>query len=359
MTNEAVRVLVTGSSGFLGSNILLALLDRHPEWHISALDIKPPRPELRPRLDRVFEVDIRSASNVHGVFSADYLPGLIVHTAGIIPARGLRYSTHQADWEKVKAINYDGTRNVLDAALAAGCRRFVYTSSCTVVADDLDHDYHHMDERVPLGLPTLHYGRSKGMAEQYVLDPAHQEKGLLACALRPTTIIGEDDIAVIGVMHDLIAKRETSFVVGDGDNIYDFMYISNAVDAHVLAVENLLSSATAAGHAFFISNAEPCYFWDFLAFVWAQFGHYPAYRVRIPGGLAWFVAVTLEGLTWLTGTASTLDRNSVKDGIRTSYSNIEKAREILGFEPEVGLAEGVRRSCEVCSVKCNPLWSSC
>ena len=338
-------ILVTGGSGFLGGGIVESLLKKHPEWRISVLDIHPPPASIAKRVCQFIPCDITSAESVNNAF-VDYSPYLVVHTAGIVPARKFRYSTKRKDWERVKAINYDGTIHVLDAAMASGCRRFVYTSSCTAVIDDLDHDYFYMDESVPIGLATLHYGKSKGMAETYVLSPKHAEEGLIACALRPSTIIGPDDVAVIGLIHDLIAKGETTFIVGDGDNFYDFMYIDNAALAHVLAVENLLSTKTAAGQAFFISNQEPVYFWDFMAAIWAEFGHVPKYRIHIPTSIAWLAGYALEWMTWFTGGASTLDRGSVKDGVRTHFSNNDKAIRILGYQPVVGLAEGVRLSCD-------------
>lgn len=54
----------------------------------------------------------------------------------------------------------------------------------------------------------------------------------------------------------------------------------------------------------------------------------------------------MEILTWFTGGAPTIDRGSVKDGMRTHYSNNDKAIRILGYIPEVDLAEGMRRSCD-------------
>ncbi len=340
-----VDILVTGGSGFLGRGIVEALLKQHSEWRVSILDINPPPQALTGRISQFIQADITSAESVNNAF-VDYNPTLIVHTAGIVPARKARYSTKEKDWEKVRAINYDGTRHVVDAAMTSGCRRIVYTSSCTVATDDLDHDHFNMDESIPVGMATLHYGKSKSMAEQYIMSPEHADNGLVACALRPCTIIGPRDTAVISVMHDCIAKYETYFIVGDGDNFYDFMYIDNAVKAHVLAVENLLTTQTAAGQVFFISNQEPVYFWDFLAYVWAQFGHVPRYRVHIPTTVAWVVAFILEWITWLMSAAATLDRGSVKDSVRTHFSNNDKAREILGYEPSIGLAEGVRLSCE-------------
>lgn len=344
--NRALQVLVTGGSGFLGSNVVKGLLEQHPEWKVTVLDQIAPPADISDRIEQFLSADISSAEQVNNAFT-DYTPDLVIHTAGIIPARADRYSTSEKQWERVKSINVGGTRNVLDATMAAGCSKFVYTSSCTAVVDDLNHDYYYMDEKVPIGLATLHYGKSKGLAEQYVLNPEHAAKGLKACALRPCTIIGEGDTAVISVLHDLIARGETSFIVGQGDNLYDFMYISNAVDAHILAAENLLTTQTAAGQAFFISNEEPVYFWDFLAFVWMQFKHVPNHRYYIPTNVAWFAGFLLEWITYLTGSATTLSRGSVADGVRSHFSNIGKAKRILGYQPKVGLSEGARRACEV------------
>lgn len=148
------------------------------------------------------------------------------------------------------------------------------------------------------------------------------------------------------MIHELIAKGETSFIIGTGDNLFDFMYVDNAVDAHILAVENLLTTQTAAGEAFFISNQEPVYFWDFLAFIWAQFDHHPKHRYHIPTEIAWFVGLLLEWITWIMGAASTLDTSSVREAVRTTYSNNDKAIRVLGYKAKVPLSEGVRLACD-------------
>jgi len=340
------RVLVTGV-GFLGRSLMLAIRDKHPNWQIDALDIRSPDEPLKQKINTFTQADIKSEESVQAAFTG-YHPDLVVHTAGVVPSRQSRYSTRPEDWERVKAVNYNGTVNILHAATASGCKRFIYTSSITVVIDDLDHDYHNMNEETaPKNLATLHYGRSKALAEAFVLSPSHAEKGLKACALRPCTIIGPEDTQVISLIHDLIAKGETRFILGDGHNLSDWMYIDNAVHAHMLAIENLLlGPQTAAGQAFFVTNQEPVYFWDFLAYVWAQLGHTPRFRLYIPVGFAFVVAFLLEILTWLTGTPATLHRGSVKDGTRTYYADNVKAIRVLGYRPIVGLSEGVRRSCE-------------
>lgn len=346
--NTGFRVLVTGV-GFLGRNLSLALKDKHPQWKIDALDIRPPDGDLRQNIDTFIHADIKSSESVNTAFATcDYRPDLVVHTAGIVPSRQSRYSTRLEDWDRVKAVNYNGTVNILHATLASGCKHFIYTSSVTAVIDDLDHDYNNMSEdTAPTTLATLHYGKSKALAEAFVLSPSHAEQGLKACALRPCTIIGPDDTQVISLLHDLIAKGETSFILGNGHNLSDWMYIDNAVHAHILAIENLLlGPQTAAGQTFFVTNQEPVYFWDFLAYVWAQLGHTPRFRLRIPLGLAFVLAFILELLTWVMGTPATLHRGSVKDGTRSYYASNEEAIRVLGYRPIVGMSEGIRRSCE-------------
>lgn len=343
---ENVHVLVTGGAGFLGNAVATALLDKYPRWRVSTLDIHTPSEAIRNSVHQHFEVDIRSSTKV-GEALQGYRPDIVVHTAGIVPARRKRYSTSKADRDHVFSINVEGTKHILDATMAAGCKLFVYTSSCTAVTDDLDRDYHNIDESEPLGNARLHYGESKAEAERYVLSPELAQKGLKTCALRPSTIIGPGDTSVIATMADCIKKGETPFIVGDGNNLYDFIYIDNAAWAHVLAVENLLTTQTAAGEAFFVSNQEPVYFWDFLAYVWAQLGHHPKRRFYIPSRLAWVAGAVAEFTEWMFGTDSTMSRGSVKDGTKMQYANCRKAEAILGYKAEVGLAEGVRRACAV------------
>lgn len=161
-------------------------------------------------------------------------------------------------------------------------------------------------------------------------------------------LFGPGDYQLIPSIHACIAKGETPFVIGDGENLWDVTYAGNIADAHVLAVENLLSTKTAAGEAIFISNEEPITFRDFCLAVWGNFGHYPPYEIHIPIWIAAFAGYVAEWLTWCTGTPTTLSRGSVFDACGVRYVNGEKARKILGYRPRMGIEEGIRISCEVC-----------
>jgi sterol-4alpha-carboxylate 3-dehydrogenase (decarboxylating) len=160
-------------------------------------------------------------------------------------------------------------------------------------------------------------------------------------------IIGPGDPGTIPIVHACITKGETPVIVGSGHNLADFVYVSNVADAHVLAATNLLTTGSAAGEAFFISNGEPVAFRAFCIAIWKEFGHVPWFEVRIPGRLAWGLGWVAECVTWVTGAQATLSRGSVKDALGVRYANIEKARRLLGYQPRVGLAEGVKLACQV------------
>jgi nucleoside-diphosphate-sugar epimerase len=188
--------------------------------------------------------------------------------------------------------------------------------------------------------------RSKACAEEIVLSASGER--LKTCALRPSVICGEGDNHLLPSIHECIAKRETPYIIGEGTNLWDVTYVGNVADAHVLAAENLLSSKTAAGEAFFIQNNEPIAFRDLSLVIWKHFGHLPPFEIVIPAGLAWCAGFVAEWLSWMSDTRTILSRGSVKDACSVRYASGLKAAKILGYRPRVGIEEGIKISCEVC-----------
>jgi len=245
----------------------------------------------------------------------------------------------------VKQVNVEGTRHVLDAAREAGCTGLVYTSSCCAVTDDMSKPYANIDERWPPSPQSSIYGESKVEAEALVLKA--NGATFSTCVLRPAVIFGEGDQQLVPPIHACIAKHETAFKIGNGTNLWDTVYVGNVADAHVLAAQNLLSSKSAAGEIFFIQNNEPISFREFSLAVWKEFGHYPPVEITIPEGLAWIVGLFAELFTRISGTPTTLSRGSVLDACAMRYASGEKARQLLGYRPRVGLEMGLKRSCQV------------
>ncbi|KAF8158344.1 C-3 sterol dehydrogenase [Crassisporium funariophilum] len=104
-----------------------------------------------------------------------------------------------------------------------------------------------------------------------------------------------------------------------------------------------------AGQVFFITNGEPCYFWDFGRLIYNHLDqHYPGKRtprgtITLPKPIGLAAAVGSEWYGWLTGKDVTFTKFKVTFSCATRWHNIEKARRVLGYEPEVGVEEGVKR----------------
>jgi len=98
-----------------------------------------------------------------------------------------------------------------------------------------------------------------------------------------------------------------------------------------------------AGQAFFITNGEPVYFWDFTRTVWRGLGHIPPWILVIPTAIGLVLATLAEMFSKLTGKEPGFTRYRVAVAVGNRYYDIEKARRLLGYEPIVSLDEGMRR----------------
>ncbi|THV05261.1 C-3 sterol dehydrogenase [Dendrothele bispora CBS 962.96] len=104
-----------------------------------------------------------------------------------------------------------------------------------------------------------------------------------------------------------------------------------------------------AGNVFYITNGEPCYFWDLPRLVWKELDQvFPGHRkprgyLVMPRSVGLAVAYLLELVGWVTGKEPILTKFRVTYSCVDRWHNIEKARRVLGYEPQVGLEEGVRR----------------
>lgn len=139
----------------------------------------------------------------------------------------------------------------------------------------------------------------------------------------------------------------------------------DALSEHGLSRQKLanpnVSPLQVAGQVFFITNGEPCYFWDFPRLVWHHLdGIFPDKRsnknrrVVMPKPIGMAAAAGAEWWGWLVGKEPTFTRYKVAFSCAKRWHNIEKARRVLEYEPEVGIEEGVRRMVDVRSSACSP-----
>ncbi|KAL2848137.1 hypothetical protein BJY01DRAFT_160574 [Aspergillus pseudoustus] len=336
------NVLISGGAGFVGAATARAVAEKYPQCDITIIDLHPTGPtHVVPDSASFIQVDITNADEVSKALQ-QARPDVVIHAAGIVPVLAERFGRRIEN--QVWRANVEGTRNMLEAAKGSGANAFVYTSTCCVVTDDMGRPYPNIDEHWPTSPQPLIYGESKAAAEAFVLQ--YSRDVMPTCALRASVLCGPGDYQLVPAIHVCIAKRETPFVIGTGSNLWDVTYVPNIADAHVLAAENLMSSKTAAGEAFFIQNNETITFRDFCLAVWVHFGHIPPFELHIAERLAYLAGLLSEASTWITGKTTTISRGSVQDTCAVRYANGEKARRILGYEARVGIEDGIRLSCE-------------
>ncbi|KAF2847634.1 C-3 sterol dehydrogenase/C-4 decarboxylase-like protein [Plenodomus tracheiphilus IPT5] len=341
------KVLVVGGCGFLGSHIVSLIVKRQPQAQIAVLDLRTNSNRNASPNVTYHDGDITDAAAMVSLF-AKIRPDVVIHTAS--PHFDLKPEIHDK-------VNVGGTKNLVAAAQSAGVKAFVYTSSASVILDPTQ-ELINADERWPLitgAAQPEYYTTTKAYAETAVLSANRTPSTFLTCAIRPAGIFGEGDVQLLPKMLSAYQKRQTKFQVGENTNLFDFTYVENVAHGHLLAAYALLTTAKSAtipldtervdGEAFFITNGEPTYFWDFARAVWHECGdRLPLNSVwHLSSDVAWSIGAVLEWVFWAVGKKPNLTRAQVKYSSMNKYHSISKARQRLGYQPIVSLDEGIRR----------------
>jgi len=233
-----MRALVTGGAGFIGSNLVDALLARDDEVTVVD-DLSTGRREnLEPGLAAgatLVEADIRDRETLEGI-AGEQRPEVVFHLAAQIDVR-----KSIADPAFDASINVGGTANVLEAARAAGARRLVFSSTGGAIYGEGEGQELPLAEDAPLA-PEAPYGQSKYAGEGY-LSLYERLYGLSSVPLRLGNVYGprQDPLGEAGVVAIFCGrlregKRPTVF--GDGKQTRDYIYVGDVVAAMLAAAES-------------------------------------------------------------------------------------------------------------------------
>lgn len=262
-------------------------------------------------------------------------------------------------------VNVDGTRNLLECSQELGVKCFVYTSSASVI-HDASSDLFLGDESFPLVfLPKQKevYSHTKALADRLVLDANLKNGNMMTVSLRPSGIFGEGDI-VVKSMVTIAQEGKYKFQIGDGKNLFDWTYVGNVVDAHLLAGEALLQESNLRsdtpyivisdekrvnGEAFIVTNDEPIPFWDFARGIGAAGGHPTNIRSirKIPRSLGLVIGFLAEWIVWITSfgrNRSTFSRFTICYSTMTRTYRIDKIKSRLGYRPKVSMKDAISRA---------------
>ncbi len=297
--------LVTGGAGFIGSNIVLELLERGERVRILDNFSTGRRENVLPFADdvEIVEGDLRDFPTVQRA------------------VRGVDYVLHQAALPSVQrsiddpltthAVNATGTLNLLLAAREAGVRRIVTASSSSIYGDS--PTLPKVETMLPQ--PKSPYAVSKLTQEQYCLAFT-RVYGLEAVCLRYFNVFGprQDPTsqysAVIPRFIDALLHGRSPIIHGDGLQSRDFTYVANVVHANLLAA----TVPQAAGQVLNIACGERYTLLDLLV-----------------------------ELNAILGTAIAPQHTEARVGdVRHSLADITAARQVLGYHPLTTFREGLR-----------------
>jgi UDP-glucose 4-epimerase len=301
-------ILVTGGAGFIGSNFVDGLLTLG-EHRVRVLDnfVTGLRENIAHVVDRVelVEGDIRELETVdYAVDGVD----CIIHLAALPSvSRSVRAPM------TTNEVNVGGTLNILSAAHKAGVRRFIMASSSSVYGDS--DSLPKTEDLIPH--PLSPYAVSKLSGEHYC-HVFSRLYGMESIALRFFNIFGprqDPRSQYSGVISRFITcalEGQPYTVFGDGQQSRDFTYVENAVRACLAAVD----APTLSGEA-----------------------------VNIACGGRVSLLQLVELLNEITGRSQEIVFQDERPGdVKHSEAGLDRAREILGYEPGVCFEEGLRRT---------------
>ncbi|MFK7830787.1 MAG: NAD-dependent epimerase/dehydratase family protein [Congregibacter sp.] len=320
-----MKVLVTGGGGFLGQAICRQLLAQGDE----------PVAFQRSRIDNFAGTaleqrrgDIRTPEDV---LTAAKGCAAVIHTAGKAGAWG--------DAAVYRAINVDGTQNVLNACRALDIRRLVFTSSPSVTHGDSDIEGGNESLPYPDQYAAA-YPETKAAAERLVM--AANDDLLKTVSLRPHLIWGPGDNQLLPRLEER-ARRSTLKLAG-ASKLVDVTYIDNAARAHLLALTALETNPTCHGKTYFISNNDPWPQGKIITAllnaigVEAQIKPIPAAIAKLAGALAevWWHLAQRDDEPPVT-------RWSAQQLATAHWYDISAARRDLGYEPLISISAGLER----------------
>lgn len=242
-----MRSLVTGGAGFIGSNLVDALLARGDEVTVVD-DLSTGR---RSNLDgalaagaELVELDIRDGEKL-AALAAERQPQTVFHLAAQID---VRKSLEDPAFDA--AINVGGTANVLDAARGCDCGRVVFVSTGGAIYGEGEGQDLPLGEEAPIA-PMSAYGQSKFAAEGY-LALYERLYGLSGISLRLGNVYGPrqdplGEAGVIAIFCGLLREGGRPTVFGDGTQTRDYIYVGDVVAAAIAAAESKVTGPVNLG----------------------------------------------------------------------------------------------------------------
>jgi UDP-glucose 4-epimerase len=226
-----VKILVTGAAGFVASHVADAYIDAGHEVVIVDDLSRGAKKNVNPKA-RFCQCDIRDREGIEDIFRTEK-PAIVNHHAAQMDVRrGVREPLYDAQ------VNILGSLNLIESALAHGARRFIYIASAGAGYGEPKQKL--VPEEYPIN-PITPYGISKHTIEHYLFTFQFLY-GLEYVVLRYGNVYGprqssHGEAGVFAIFAEQMLAGAQSVIYGDGKKVRDYVYIDDVVAANVAALE--------------------------------------------------------------------------------------------------------------------------
>jgi nucleoside-diphosphate-sugar epimerase len=315
------KALITGASGFIGSRLRDALF-------ASGCDVVSIRRAGSPasKVGRSVEADYSQVAELERIIDAEK-PDYVLHVAGV---------TKGSSYEDFRHGNVMPTRNLLTAVRREhpAAKRFVLVSSLAAYGPSATLAPHRESDPPR---PIEHYGESKLEAEQVVEEEA---AGVRWTIVRPAGVYGPRDVDYFNLFQSAMLGWNLYF--GNRAHCMSTIYVDDCVRAILQAARHQQT----VRKGYFLANEERVTWEQFQSEVVRTVGR-PVKTVDLPGQLVTAAAVFGEVATRIDGRPRLLNMQKARMGAQQAWTcSSDAARRDFDFSPQIGLAEGIRRTHE-------------
>ncbi len=322
------HVLVTGASGFIGTNLVEALIGRGEEVVCLARPTSATA-SLQKLGSQIAIGDITDPASLSAaIANAD----IVYHLAGLTKANSLA---------EFRSCNELGVRNMVEACARRTTPPVVIVVSSLAAAGPMK-DRRARTEHDPIG-PASNYGRSKRAGEMAAETFAKQ---VPITVIRPPIVLGPGDVAGLAMFRSI--RRFRSFTTLRKAHLMSVVHVADLVPALIAAAERgerlSGSESQSQGYYFVASNEQPT-FAELGRMVAKAVGRPYAWQIRVPIALLWIVATMGEAMGQITRRPRYLNWDRARDFAGGHWAcSAEKAKRQLAFAVAAPLEERIRQT---------------
>jgi nucleoside-diphosphate-sugar epimerase len=316
-----MRALVTGATGFTGGHLARYLAARGGQVRALIRDPKDAGPLGRAGIEAVAG-DLRDRGSLQ---AACRDVEVVYHVAAIYREAGLAPREFQA-------VNADAVAVLVEAAAAAGVRRLVH---CSTVGVHGDVEHPPANENAPLR-PGDVYQETKLDGERQA-RAASERTGLPVVIVRPTGIYGPGDRRLLKLFRGVARRRFVT--LGRGEIFYHLTHVDDLVEGFRLCGAH----PAAAGRTYILAGPEVTTLNELVRLIAEEAGVRPP-GLHLPVWPFWMAGAACEALCVPLGIEPPIYRRRVDFFTKSRAFDITRARTEIGYAPQVGLREGIRRT---------------